>query len=168
MIKNKLTILYITNFALLLFILVISFFPNLLPTHKKIVYVNSIEVFDGFAMTKEIKRAGEKEFNSKKIILDNLYSNLQSPKISASQKKELMQQFIQGKEELEQFNQTFASEQNTQIWSRIKSYTAEFSKDKNYQIVLGSDNKQVVLFADENIDVTKDLLTYLNKKYEGI
>ena len=168
MIKNKLTILYITNFALLLFILVISFFPNLLPTHKKIVYVNSIEVFDGFAMTKEIKRAGEKEFNSKKIILDNLYSNLQSPKISASQKKELMQQFIQGKEELEQFNQTFASEQNTQIWSRIKSYTAEFSKDKNYQIVLGSDNKQVILFADENIDVTKDLLTYLNKKYEGI
>lgn len=168
MIKNKLIILYITNIALLLFILVISFFPNLLPTHKKIVYVNSIEVFDGFAMTKEIKRAGEKEFNSKKIILDNLYSNLQSPKISASQKKELMQQFIQGKEELEQFNQTFAAEQNTQIWSRIKSYTAEFSKDKNYQLVLGSDNKQVILFADENIDVTKDLLTYLNKKYEGI
>lgn len=168
MIKNKLIILYITNIALLLFILVISFFPNLLPTHKKIVYVNSIEVFDGFAMTKEIKRAGEKEFNSKKIILDNLYSNLQSPKISASQKKELMQQFIQGKEELEQFNQTFAAEQSTQIWSRIKSYTAEFSKDKNYQLVLGSDNKQVVLFADENIDVTKDLLTYLNKKYEGI
>lgn len=168
MIKNKLILLYITNITLLLFILVNSFFPNLLSTRKNIVYVNSIEVFDGFAMTKEIQRAGEKEFNSKKIILDNLYSNLQSSKISAAQKKELMQQFIQGKEELEQFNQTFAAEQSTQIWSRIKSYTAEFSKDKNYQLVLGSDNKQVILFADENIDVTKDLLTYLNKKYEGI
>ena len=168
MIKNKLTILYVTNITLLLFVLVASFFPNFLPSHKKIVYVDSIEIFDGFAMTKEMKRAGEKEFNSKKLVLDDLYSNLQSPTISASQKKELMQQFIQRKEELEQFNQTFAAEQTTKIWSRIKSYTAEFSRDKNYQLVLGSDNKQVVLFADEKIDVTNDLLTYLNKKYEGI
>lgn len=115
-----------------------------------------------------MKRAGEKEFNSRKSILDNLYSNLQSPTITVSEKKELMQQFIQGKEELEQFNQTFASEQTVKIWSRIKSYTAEFSKDKNYQLVVGADNRQTVLFADEKIDVTNDLLTYLNKKYEGL
>lgn len=168
MTKNKVIILVVANIALFICVVIISFFPNLLITDKKIVYVNSIQVFDGFAMTKEMKRVGEKEFNSKKLILDNLFSNLQSPKISASQKKELMQQFIQGKEELEQFNQTFVAEQTTQIWSRIKSYTAEFSKDKNYQLVLGSDNKQIVLFADEKIDVTNELLTYLNKKYEGI
>ncbi|WP_264566847.1 OmpH family outer membrane protein [Flavobacterium sp. N3904] len=137
-------------------------------SNKEIVYVDSVKLFDGFVMTKEMKRVGEKEFNSRKLVLDNLYSNLQSPTISASEKKELMQQFIQGKEELEQFNQTFAAEQTNKIWSRIKSYTAEFSKDKNYQLVVGSDNKQAVLFADEKIDVTNDLLIYLNKKYEGL
>ncbi|TRX33708.1 OmpH family outer membrane protein [Flavobacterium sp. ZT3R18] len=135
---------------------------------KEIVYVDNVKLFDGFVMTKEMKRVGEKEFNSRKLVLDNLYSNLQSATISASEKKELMRQFIQGKEELEQFNQTFAAEQTDKIWSRIKSYTAEFSKDKNYQLVVGSDNKQAVLFADEKIDVTNDLLNYLNKKYEGL
>jgi outer membrane protein len=149
--------------ALAIFLLFYFFKSN-----KEIVYVDTVKLFDGFVMTKEMKRVGEKEFNSRKLVLDNLYSNLQSPTISASEKKILMQQFIQGKEELEQFNQTFASEQTTKIWSRIKSYTAEFSKDKNYQLVVGSDNKQVVLFADEKIDVTNDLLTYLNKKYEGL
>ncbi|MNE60216.1 Outer membrane protein (OmpH-like) [compost metagenome] len=119
-------------------------------------------------MTKEMKRVGEKEFNERKILLDNLYASLQGSSLSVLQKKELMQQFIQGKEELEQFNQTFASEQTQKIWSRIRSYTSEFSKDKNYQLIVGSDNKQMVLFADEKIDVTNDLLTYLNKKYEGI
>ncbi|WP_278008810.1 OmpH family outer membrane protein [Flavobacterium gyeonganense] len=79
-----------------------------------------------------------------------------------------MQQFIQGKEELEQFNQAFGSEQSSKIWARIKSYTAEFSKEKNYELVIGTDSKQDVLFADEKIDITNELLVYINKKYEGL
>lgn len=167
MLKYKIPPRFVVNVLLisvLAFFLLFYFFKS----NKEIVYVDTVKLFDGFVMVKEMKRVGEKEFNSRKLVLDNLYSNLQSPTISASEKKELMQQFIQGKEELEQFNQTFAAEQTTKIWSRIKSYTAEFSKDKNYQLVVGSDNKQTVLFADEKIDVTNDLLIYLNKKYEGL
>lgn len=167
MLKNKLNPLFVVN-CLLISVLTIFFVCYFFKSNREIVYVDTVKLFDGFMMTKEMKRAGEKEFNSRKSILDNLYSNLQSPTISASEKKELMQQFIQGKEELEQFNQTFASEQTTKIWSRIKSYTAEFSKDKNYQLVVGADNRQTVLFADEKIDVTNELITYLNKKYEGL
>jgi outer membrane protein len=165
--KYKPTPQFVVN-TLLISALAIFLLFYFFKSNKEIVYVDTVKLFDGFVMTKEMKRVGEKEFNSRKLVLDNLYSNLQSPTISASEKKELMQQFIQGKEELEQFNQTFAAEQTTKIWSRIKSYTSEFSKDKNYQLVIGSDNKQTVLFADEKIDVTNDLLIYLNKKYEGL
>lgn len=167
MIKYKITPQLVVNallISVLSFFLLFYFFKS----NKEIAYVDNQKIFDGFVMTKEMKRAGEKEFNSRKLVLDKLYSNLQSATISASQKKELMQQFIQGKEELEEFNQTFAAEQTTQIWSRITSYTAEFSKEKKYELIIGSDNKQAVLFADEEIDVTNELLTYLNKKYEGI
>lgn len=167
MIKYKFTPQLVVNallISVLSFFLLFYFFKS----NNEIAYVDNQKIFDGFVMTKEMKRAGEKEFNSRKLVLDKLYSNLQSATISASQKKELMQQFIQGKEELEEFNQTFAAEQTAQIWSRITSYTAEFSKEKKYELIIGSDNKQAVLFADEEIDVTNDLLTYLNKKYEGI
>ena len=167
MLKYKPTPQFVVN-TLLISVLAIFLLFYFFKSNKEIVYVDTVKLFDGFVMTKEMKRVGEKEFNSRKLVLDNLYSNLQSPTISASEKKELMQQFIQGKEELEQFNQTFAAEQTTKIWSRIKSYTAEFSKDKNYQLVVGSDNKQAVLFADEKIDITNDLLIYLNKKYESL
>jgi outer membrane protein len=119
-------------------------------------------------MTKEMKTLGEKEFNTRKIALETMYSSIQSPSVSALQKKELMRQLIQEKQDLEKFNQTFASEQTEKIWERIRSYTSEFSKDKNYQIIIVSDNKQVVLYADEEIDVTSDLLIYLNKRYDGI
>ena len=165
--KNTQTILIIINIIL---ILLSSLFiiKNFTTASTKTVYVDSVKLFDSFAMTKEMKRAGEKEFNSRKSTLDNMYAALQSPSISAAQKEQLMQQFIKGKEELEQFNQTFAAEQTAKIWSRIRSYTSEFSKEKNYQLIVGSDNKQTILFANENIDITNDLLTYLNKKYEGI
>lgn len=134
---------------------------------KKIVYVNNSKLFDDFNMTKEMKRVGEREFNVRKNSLDVLYSKLQSQKKSEGEKKMLIQQFIQGKEELEQFNQSFATEETSKIWSRIQGYTSEFSQENKYQLVIGSQNKQSVLYADENIDVTNELLTYINKKYEG-
>nr|WP_294922381.1 OmpH family outer membrane protein [uncultured Flavobacterium sp.] len=167
MIKFKIPFQFVVNgllISVLTFFLLFYFFKS----NKAIVYVDNEKLFDGFVMTKEMKRAGEKEFNNRKSVLDNLYSTLQSPSISPSERKLLMQQFIQRKEELEQFNEVFGSEQSSKIWARIKSYTAEFSKDKNYQLVIGSDKKQTVLFADEKIDVTNELLTYLNKKYEGL
>ncbi|WP_281323435.1 OmpH family outer membrane protein [Flavobacterium aestivum] len=167
MLKNKINPHVVINILLISLLIVFSvlfFFKS----DKEVVYVDNAKLFDGFVMTKEMKRVGEKEFNSRKLVLDNLYAKLQASTISATEKKILMQQFIQGKSELEQFNQVFASEQTEKIWSRIKSYTTEFSKEKKYQLVIGSNNKQTVLFADEKIDVTNELLTYLNKKYEGL
>lgn len=167
MLKNKLNLLFIFN-VLLIGLLVTYFVFRILEPYKKIVYVDNNKLFEGFTMTKEMKRVGEKEFNARKIGLDLLYTKLQSQTILEGDKKTIMQQFIRGKEELEQFNQSFATEESSKIWSRIHGYTADFSQENKYQLIIGSQNKQAVLFADENVDVTNELLTYLNKKYEGI
>ncbi|MDR6763827.1 outer membrane protein [Flavobacterium sp. 2755] len=165
--NNTTTGLTILNF--LLIIVLITFIAlKLNPSKSKIVYVNNVKVFEGFNMTKELKKVGEKEFNNRKLHLDSLYSKLQSPEISSLDKKNLMQIFIQEKEELNQFNDYFGAEQSAKIWTRIRSYSSEFSKENNYQIIIGSDDKGNVLFADESIDITNDLLTYINKKYEGL
>lgn len=165
--NNTTTGLTILN-SLLIIVLIIFIALKLNPSKSKIIYVNNVKVFEGFNMTKELKKVGEKEFNNRKLHLDSLYSKLQSPEISSLDKKNLMQLFIQEKEELNQFNDYFGAEQSSKIWARIRSYSSEFSKENDYQIILGSDNKGNVLFADESIDITNDLLTYINKKYEGL
>jgi outer membrane protein len=167
MLKNKLNLLIVFNILLLGLLVTYFSFMILEPTNR-IVYVDNNKLFEGFNMTKELKRVGEKEFNSRKKSLDSLYSQLQSQTISEGNKKMLMQQFIQGKEEFEQFNQSFASEEASKIWSRIHDYTKEFSQENKYELIISSQNKQAVLFANENVDVTNELLTYINKKYEGI
>ncbi|MEO8535549.1 MAG: OmpH family outer membrane protein [Flavobacterium sp.] len=167
MIKNKSRLLLIFNY-LLIFSLIFYIIISAYISKTKIVYVNNSELFDGFVMTNELKRIGEKEFITRKTALDNLYSKIQSKSIAASEKETLMNQFIKGKEELEQFNQAFASSESTKIWSRIHSYTEDFCKENNYQLILGSENKTNVLYADDKITVTKELLTYINKRYEGL
>lgn len=167
MVKNKSSLLLIITF-LLIFSLIFYVILKEFTSKTKIVYVNNSELFDGFIMTKELKSSGEKEFIRRKTALDNLYTQIQSKSIGASQKEILMKQFIQGKEELEQFNQIFATNESSKIWSRIHSYTEDFSKENGYQLIIGSENKTTVLYADEKMTVTKELLMYINKRYEGL
>ncbi|MES2544815.1 MAG: OmpH family outer membrane protein [Bacteroidota bacterium] len=165
--NNKRDLLIIVN-SILIVALVIYMAAKEFTSSNETVYIDNIKLFDGFIMTQEMKKVGEKEFNSRKSILDTLYTQLQNPKIAEPQKKAMMQQFIQGKEALEEFNREFANSESSKIWSRINTYIGEYSKHKNYQLILGSENKRNVLFAAEESDKTSELLLYINKKYEGI
>lgn len=162
---NQQTVITISIVSLLS--LIVFFLILFTQSTQKIAYVDNTKLFENFRMTKEMKRIGEKEFNTRKIGLDSLYSKLQSQTLSEIDKKMLMQQFINGREELERFNQNFTSEESSKIWSRINSYAKEFSKINKYQLVVASGNN-TVLYADEEIDITNELLIFINKKYEGI
>lgn len=161
---DKLSIINSIVILLSLNVLAFCYFFN----SEKIVYVDNVKLFDGFYMTREMKQVGEKEFKERKKILDSLYAKLQSNSISEAEKKHLMPQFIQRKEELENFNQKFAGEESLKIWSRIHSYIDNYSKEANYKLIIGSQNKESILFADKEVDKTNELLAYINKKYEGI
>lgn len=165
--EGKKTIMLIISSSMSIIAILYVIYAAFLST-PEVIYVDNVKLFDGFYMTKEMKKIGEKEFNTRKMILDSLYSKLQSDSVSEIEKKLMMQQFIKGKEELEQFNQNFAGEESLKIWSRIHSYVDEYSKETNYKLIIGSQNKETVLFASEKIDKTNELLAYINKKYEGI
>lgn len=132
---------------------------------KSVVYVDKVKLFEGFKMTKEMKSIGEKEFEKKRLSVDSLYAVIQ--KESQQSNSRLVQEFVQKRDELDQFNQTFAIEESSKIWKRINSYVKEFSQENGYKIVVGSQDNNEVLYADEKIDVTSQLLMYINKKYEG-
>lgn len=119
-------------------------------------------------MTKEMKRIGESEFHLKKKELDSLYTIIQSESLQPSEKENLTKTFIEKRENFEMFNRTFAQEEADKIWKRLNGYVTEFGNDNNYDIIIGSETKRDVHFAKESIDVTPELITYINNKYEGL
>lgn len=167
MFKNKWSLLALINFVLVtLLIIFISY--KFSRVEEKIVYVDNNKLFEEFRMTKEMRKKGEKEFNDKKVYLDSLYLNLQRQDISKEAKDIMTKEFIVKREEFDQFNQSFAVTESEKIWSRIISYSKTFSKENNYKIIVGSNDKRNVLYAEESIDITKQLTEYINKKYAGL
>jgi outer membrane protein len=163
--KNNLKTLTFVNLIVILLIIGFLLFDKIY-TNEKIVYVDNQKLFDNFQMTKDLKKMGELEFNSKKKEIDSLYIKIQG-NLNESEKENLMKLLISKREEFDDFNQTYASSEAMKIWNRIDSYVVKFSEEKKYKIIIGANSKRDVLYVDKKIDVTQELTEYINKKYEG-
>jgi len=163
--KNNFKTLTFVNIIVILLIIGFLLFDKIF-TNEKIVYVDNQKLFDNFQMTKDLKKMGETEFNLKKKEIDSLYLRVQGD-LGESENESLMKLLISKREEFDYFNQTYASSEAMKIWNRIDSYVVKFSEEKKYKIIIGADSKRDVLFADKEIDVTQELIDYINTKYEG-
>lgn len=166
MFKNKLNVVIAINALLLVVIFVLCVLKS--AGTEKIVYVDNAKLFDGFRMTAEMKATGEQEFNKRQSLMDTLYNKLQSHKVSGPEKEMLTRQLMTAREDLENFNRQFASEEGAKIWSRIGSYIKEYSAENDIEMIIGSDNMRSVWYAKPEKDATAQVLNYINKKYEGI
>lgn len=160
--NNKIFIIVLIN-SIVIILLIFVFVKQ--SQENSIVYVDKVRLFEGFRMAKEMKAIGEREFERKRLHVDSLYLVLQ--KEGEKSNTRLVKQFVEKREELDNFNQTFVLEESAKIWNRINSYTREFSEKKGYKMILGSESNSQVLYADRENDITSELLLYINKKYEG-
>lgn len=116
-------------------------------------------------MTKEIKKSGEKDLKQRSKIVDSLYNLIQT---SANPNNDLLiKEFASQKEDLETFTNNFYTEQSLKIWARIKDYSAKFSEENNYEIVLGSQEGETIIYGSATRDVSDAFITYINERYEG-
>jgi len=156
-------LLYIVYPLLFIAMIAYDFFEK---KEDKIVFVDTMKVFEKFQMSVEMKKIGEQELNQRKHVVDSLYRLLEDPQYAAK-KEGIMKEFVFEKENLEAFTQKFAEEESSKIWQRIHSYATEYSRDKGYKIVLGMQPNETILYGDENSDVSNEFIMYLNSKYEG-
>jgi outer membrane protein len=125
-----------------------------------------MKLFENFAMTKEVKQRGENEFNRRKLEIENLYTKLNITTDEKS-RRQIFEKIVKAKNDLDAFNQAFINEESNKIWVRINNYTQLFSNTQKYKLIVGSEGKETVLFGDPALDVTNQLVAFMNKKYEG-
>lgn len=166
MLKIKLKILTFVNLIIIILIIGFLLFDKIF-SEQKIVYVDNEKLFNSFQMTKDLKRLGEIEFNDRKKEVDSLYLKIQDD-LGQEEKESVMKLFASKRDELDQFNQTFAINETEKIWNRINSYVKSYSIENDCQIIIGSNSNRDILYANENIDITVELTDYINKKYEGV
>jgi outer membrane protein len=151
-------------------------------TQTKIAYINVETVMDEY----EGAKALEAEFTAQQQEMSAELQALQAPfqakvqeyyqgadKMTAAQRAEVEQglqqeqQMIQAKQQqLQQQLQQENQVKSEKLIKTLDSLVADYSKAKGFNIVLATQGNGTVMYGDESLNVTADVIEVLNASYE--
>ena len=165
---NKCKLHSSTNSAILLTVLVIGTYYYTNQNKQEVVYIDSVKLFSGFNMTKDIKKIEEAKINKQGKELDSLYAIFQVVTDKETPPfKNLQQQIANKSKAFQELQDNYKYTLSNKVWSRLNAYVKEYAQNNSLKIVLGANGYGNVLFGDESLDITDQILEFSNKKYEG-
>lgn len=117
-------------------------------------------------MSKDLGKAHQKGLQSQKKTVDSILAVLQKSDQDKAQ-EDLQRHFVFENNKLKEMGEYFTTNVSQQVWSRLNSYMEEYGTKKNYSIILGTQGNGNIMYAQKELDITKDFIEFANKKYEG-
>lgn len=134
------------------------------------IYIDNIELFNGFNMSIDLSKIHKKKIKTQAEKIDSLYTIFKS-QIDAKKDNSILkvsQQKLQKEdEELTKMKQNFSSEISKQVWNRLNAYIQEYGELKKNKIIFGTQGSGNIMYAEDAVNVTSEVLKYANSKYEG-
>jgi len=143
----------------------------------KTAYMDVNTVFTEFELAKKLDKERESIISSRQTILDSI--EIQLNQLSAQFKYNVdsnqVKVFNQKREEYyykeKQFsedNQALLLKHNEQITKQLNQYIEDFGKEKGYRYIFGANGNGSMMYADQQADISQDIITYINEKYNGL
>lgn len=150
---------------------------------EAIVYVNSDSLLNNYEYFKAVKnvfqeksKKAQSDLTAKGTAFQREVAQYQqgAANLSADQRKSTEERLARKQQELAAYNQNagnaLANEEaieNEKLYNKVSEFLKGFAKTKGYKMVLTySKANPTVLFADESLDVTKEVLLGLNDAYK--
>jgi outer membrane protein len=76
------------------------------------------------------------------------------------------QQIMKKKDEMVSMLDDEQAKTNDELHAKLVAFMKEYNKKKNYSFILGYQKGGGILFANDSLDITKEIITGLNKAYE--
>ncbi len=136
----------------------------------KIGFVDTLKVFDSYKLKAEMERESDKKLKPIKEQIDSLSVLLkleQKGNQGNSGRQNLLMEQITDQREL--FTRTYDQENervNKAVWARLNSLMTDFGKESGVKLLIGANGMGTVLYGDEAMDYTNDLIKFVNSKYE--
>lgn len=145
-------------------------------TKPKVAYLELQKVFNEFSMTKEMSADIDKIQKTQDAQLDTIalrielfkriYGASNSPAIIDSVKQKEYEYYIK-KQSFDDNLNKLTSNHNEKIWKQLNQYISEFGRDNNYDYLHGASGNGSIMYADSSNNITKELIIYVNNKYDG-
>lgn len=151
--------------------------------HKKIAVVQLNDLVYGFQGMKDATKKYTDKVNkwnaqadSLEMMLKGLFSEIKLDSINNDRNKLLKDQqifiykrqtYFEYKQKIEQAAQEEDKNMTTGVMNQVSEYIKTFAINEGYDLIISNTQAQNVGYVNETMDVTKQLLEYANKKYEG-
>lgn len=135
---------------------------------QKIVFMDNFKVFEEFELKKEYDSLLFIDQDKFKKQLDSLGFEIQLQEKNPQARlnaEMLKKEYALYQQKLSEELEAKSSEYTGIVYERLNSYVKSYGKEHNYTMILGTDGKGNVMYIDSTADITKDLIKYVNKKY---
>jgi outer membrane protein len=149
----------------------------------KIAYVETDKLLNEYQGMIEAKAAFQVKANQWQANIDTLKSELETAiKTYEAEKNALSQKIQQEREkelglkqqQLAQYNQSISQQAEQEdekltegVVTQVNAYIKEYGKDSGYKIILGANGSGSIVYGEDAMNITEDVLEGLNEEYDG-
>lgn len=151
----------------------------------KIAYVNIDTLFENYTFYQDLRdlllkkqQSSEADLNSRSQSLQRRAMDFQEKYekrlITTRQAEEMQQKLMRDQQNLMQLREQITQELmqdeqelNKQLYDSISSFLKDYNTEHGYKLVLSASLGANVLYAEETLDITQDVVKGLNQRYNG-
>lgn len=146
-------------------------------------YVNGDSLLENYEYFKNAKKdfeaktlRTEKQIEAKRGVLEREFANYQQTGASMTpdQRAKVEESLMRKEQELRLFSENEGSklqeEQNKfneQLFDKVSDYLKEHTKDKSYKMVMNFTKGSGILYANDSLNITSEVLKGLNEQYKS-
>lgn len=174
----------ITIIALAIFV-IINLIMNIMDikSEKKIAYVRSQDLIYAYTGMQEMQlkfqdqsQQWENNLDTLKMEYQKSLSNYQQhmEQLNASERKTREEILYAQKNNLIQYSETIKNKSQEEeqkmlegVLNQVNNFVEKYAINHNYDLILGTTLSGSILYGEETIDITQDIIKEININYEG-
>lgn len=132
-------------------------------SNKDVAYVDIYKVHQGFELQKIYSNYIK---NYKDSAINNMDSYILSSNFDDSRNLEEIKNSY-----FEQIQKNVALKTdslNAIIWKRLNPLIQDYGRENKYKMIFGANGTGNLLYSDTSLDISNDLIIYINSKYNGL
>lgn len=129
-------------------------------SEKKIVFVDIGKMLDNYQFKKDMETRSNADLNRIKLVVDSLRTIQRVASSSA-----IDSQIVHAEDAFEQYYSMASQDLGKKVWERLNPLLEQYGKEKGYQLMVGANGAGTVLYGSDRLNITDDLIKYINEKY---
>jgi outer membrane protein len=129
-------------------------------TREKKAYILNQQVFNEFKGKQELELQLSALQKTHKAWLDSVSARIQNGDNA------LINVYQENAANFQLEENELSEKYTADIWQKINEYIAAYGKEKGYDFIFGASGNGSLMYASDANNVTKEVITYVNSRYE--